>query len=99
MWGFWDQTHWRPSAAIATGDDCHANEAGVAYQNIYNEFFRTKLLLDGKAAAAGDSLEFSFRGHRGEYEVALVDEAGNDVMVFGQTLMIEEDGHQRMMIA
>ena len=97
MWGFWDQSHWRPSAAIATGDDCHANEAGIAYQNIYNEFFRTKLFLEPDSASSSSSLDFSFRGYRGEYQVALVDESGRDVKVLDQVLVVEEDGKHSLL--
>jgi endo-1,4-beta-xylanase len=31
MWGFWDQAHWRPDAAIANGDNLQLNKAGEAY--------------------------------------------------------------------
>ena len=96
MWGFWDQAHWRPTAAIATGDDCHPNAAGIAYEQIYHGFFRTKLFLE-PAAITGDTLNFSFRGYKGEYEVALIDEYGNDVKVLDQTLVIEDNGQQRML--
>jgi endo-1,4-beta-xylanase len=31
MWGFWDQAHWRPDAAIVQGNNFQLNKAGEAY--------------------------------------------------------------------
>ena len=84
QWGFWDQNHWQPCSAIATGDDCHANEAGVAYQNIYNEFVRTKLFLTPVEAKNIQEAVFEFRGFKGSYEIALVDEYSNDIRIISK---------------
>ena len=40
MWGFWDQEHWRPNAAIANGDDVTPNAAGAAYIKLFHETLR-----------------------------------------------------------
>ena len=31
MWGFWDQAHWKPDAALVNGDNFVVNRAGAAY--------------------------------------------------------------------
>ena len=31
MWGFWDQAHWKPEAALVNGDNFVVNRAGAAY--------------------------------------------------------------------
>ena len=72
MWGFWDQAHWRPEAAITTGDDCHTNAAGDAYLNVYYNVLQTHDVFEPTTNDDGD-LEFTFRAFRGEYDVTLVD--------------------------
>lgn len=89
QWGFWDQQHWQPCAAIATGDDVHPNEAGVAYQNIFHEFIRTKMILDPVEVQGSEAL-FQFRGFKGTYEVALVDERGFDVRLIHNQMEVED---------
>ena len=91
QWGFWDQQHWQPCAAIATGDDVHPNEAGLAYQNIYHEFIRTKTILDPVEVQEGGVALFELRGFKGTYEVALVDEAGVDLRIVQPALEVVED--------
>jgi endo-1,4-beta-xylanase len=44
MWGFWDQAHWRPNAAIVNGDNLVPNAAGAAYIKLYHETFRFNIL-------------------------------------------------------
>ena len=86
QWGFWDQLHWQPCSAIATGDDVHPNEAGVAYLNIYHEFVRTNTIVKPTGTSRGNELQFQFRGFKGTYSIMLVDENGNDIrMLSGQT--------------
>ena len=31
MWGFWDQAHWKPEAALVNGDNFVLNRAGETY--------------------------------------------------------------------
>ena len=91
QWGFWDQLHWQPCSAIATGDDVHPNEAGVAYQNIYNEFVRTKLFLNSVQDGDRQEAIFEFRGFKGSYEIALVDEYNNDIRIISQSEEVADD--------
>ena len=37
MWGFWDQAHWRPQAAIVNGDQLTPNSAGEAYLRLMHQ--------------------------------------------------------------
>ena len=96
QWGFWDQQHWQPCAAIATGDDVHPNEAGIAYQNIYHEFIRTKLVLEPVRIQGGEAV-FEFRGFQGTYDVALVDgETGEDLRSVNSGMEVEQDAEFRL---
>ncbi|XP_059087514.1 anti-sigma-I factor RsgI6-like [Tigriopus californicus] len=90
MWGFWDQAHWRPDAAIAYGDDVTPNEAGYAYMDLYQNSYRTNDAFSASMRTANE-LEFNFRGFRGEYELSLVNEHGRSVHKFDETFTIEED--------
>lgn len=90
QWGFWDQLHSLPCAGIATGDDVHANEAGLAYQNIYNEFVRTKTILDPVLLKQDEAI-FEFRSFKGTYKVSLVDDKGEDVRILLDNLKVEDN--------
>ena len=68
----------------------HPNEAGVAYQNIYHELIRTKLILDPTKIQDGEAV-FKFRGFQGTYDVALIDESGADVRVIHSGVEIEDN--------
>ena len=90
QWGFWDQRHWLPCAAIATGEEVYPNEAGVAYQNIYHEFIRTKIMIE-PVSLLKEKVAFEFRGFKGTYEVALVDESGNDVRILSSQMEFDDN--------
>ncbi|XP_035667840.1 endo-1,4-beta-xylanase 1-like [Branchiostoma floridae] len=68
IWGFWDQAHWRPDAALVNGDNFQLNEAGRRWQRLVFHDWRTNLsLTDGIVTPEGK--EFIFRGFHGNYEV------------------------------
>ncbi|CAH1253915.1 Hypp1269 [Branchiostoma lanceolatum] len=68
IWGFWDQAHWRPNAALVNGDHFGINEAGRRWQRLVFNDWRTNLsLTDGIVTPEGK--EFIFRGFHGNYEV------------------------------
>ncbi|XP_019627089.1 PREDICTED: uncharacterized protein LOC109471978 [Branchiostoma belcheri] len=68
LWGFWDQSHWKPDAAIVNGDNFQINEAGRRWQRLVFNDWRTNLsLTDGIVTSHGK--EFIFRGFHGNYEV------------------------------
>lgn len=85
--------HSQPCAAIATGDDVHPNEAGIAYQNIYNEFVRTNALLEPTRNSHIHELVFEFRGFKGTYNMMLVDENGKDIRLLSGQTEVEDDAH------
>lgn len=91
QWGFWDQLHWQPCSAIATGDDVHPNEAGVAYLNIYNEFVRTNTILEPTRKSHSRELLFKFRGFKGTYNIMLVDENNNDIRLLSEQTEVEDN--------
>lgn len=90
QWGYSEQQHWLPCAAIAGGDDVVPNEAGLAYQTIYHELIRTKVVLD-PVTMTEDEAHFEFRGFKGTYEVALVDESGKDIRLIGKDVEVEDN--------
>ena len=90
QWGFWDQLKGKPCTAITTGDDCHPNEAGVAYQNIYHEVIRTKVILD-PLEVRDNQAYFRFRAFKGTYEIAFIDEEGNDVKIIGSNIEVDDN--------
>ena len=90
MWGFWEQAHWRPEAAIAYGPAVVPNKAGDAYRNIYYNTFRTNIEVENEAKADNE-LEFSFRAFRGVYEFSLVDEAGHVVETVKKDFKLEDN--------
>ncbi|XP_066273255.1 anti-sigma-I factor RsgI6-like [Branchiostoma lanceolatum] len=68
IWGFWNQSHWRPEAALVNGDNFKLNEAGRRWQRLVFNDWRTNLsLTDGIVTPEGK--EFIFRGFHGNYEV------------------------------
>eukprot|EP00058_Branchiostoma_floridae_P015725 XP_002601213.1 hypothetical protein BRAFLDRAFT_81989 [Branchiostoma floridae] len=70
IWGFWDQAHWRPNAALVNGDHFSINEAGRRWQRLVFSDWRTNLsLTDGIVTPEGK--EFIFRGFHGNYEVTV----------------------------
>ena len=91
QWGFWDQNHWLPCAAIATGDEVYPNEAGAAYLNIYHEFIRTKMMIEPASLLLEGNAVFEFRGFQGTYEVALVDESGKDVRILSSEMEFDDN--------
>lgn len=78
MWGFWEQEHWRPEAAITYGPAVIPNKAGDAYRNIYYNTFRTNIEVEDVSKSQSE-LEFNFKAFKGIYEFSLVDEDGNVV--------------------
>lgn len=90
MWGYWDQEHWRPEAAIATSPAVVPNKAGQAYQNIYHNFFRTNMVVENEAKT-DDALEFNFRAFRGEYELSIIDENGGVVETIKKEFRLEDN--------
>ena len=95
MWGFWDQPHWRPEAAIANGELVFPNKAGIAYQNIYHNVMQTHITIEPEriSARADGNLEaiFKFRAHRGEYEMAAFDEDGARINLETEKIAVSED--------
>ncbi|XP_035665880.1 endo-1,4-beta-xylanase 1-like [Branchiostoma floridae] len=70
LWGFWDQSHWKPDAALVNGDSFQINEAGRRWQRLVFHDWRTNLsLTDGIVTPEGK--EFIFRGFHGNYEVTV----------------------------
>ncbi|XP_066273254.1 uncharacterized protein [Branchiostoma lanceolatum] len=68
LWGFWDQAHWKPDAALVNGDNFQINEAGRRWQRLVFNDWRTNLsLTDGIVTPEGK--EFIFRGFYGNFEV------------------------------
>ncbi|CAH1253918.1 Hypp1271 [Branchiostoma lanceolatum] len=68
LWGFWDQSHWKPDAALVNGDNFQINEAGRRWQRLVFNDWRTNLsLTDGIVTPEGK--EFIFRGFHGNFEV------------------------------
>ena len=90
MWGFWEQAHWRPEAAIAYGPAVIPNKAGDAYRNIYYNTFRTNIEVEN-VAKSGDELEFNFRAFKGVYDFNLVDAQGNVVETVEAGFKLEDN--------
>ena len=90
MWGFWEQAHWRPEAAIAYGPAVVPNKAGDAYRNIYYNTFRTNIEVEN-AAKSGKELEFSFKAFKGIYEFSHVDEEGHVVESIETGFKLDDD--------
>eukprot|EP00095_Tigriopus_kingsejongensis_P006836 maker-scaffold82_size396747-snap-gene-2.25 protein:Tk06836 transcript:maker-scaffold82_size396747-snap-gene-2.25-mRNA-1 annotation:"endo- -beta-xylanase a precursor" len=89
MWGYCDQVHWRPEAAIANGNDCTPNKAGLAYIDLYYNSYRTKTAM-APSSVLDAELVFDFKGFEGEYKLDLVDESGRIVHPLGEAHNIKK---------
>jgi len=67
MWGFWDQAHWRPDAAIVNGDDMEPNAAGEAYMRLIHSEWNSGDILDH-----GGDLVFKKRVFQGDYVIKVL---------------------------
>jgi len=68
MWGFWDQAHWKPEAAIVNGDDLKPNAAGEAYMKLIHSEWNS-----GDILAHNGDLTFFKRVHQGHYKIRVID--------------------------
>ncbi len=62
-WGFWEKTHWRPTAAMFR-NDWSEKPSAKAYRSLVLDQWRTK--VTGETDAAG---KFAVRGFHGEYAI------------------------------
>lgn len=73
MWGFWDQAHWKPGAAIVNGDDLTPNAAGEAYMRLIHSEWNSGDILEQT-----DQLTFEKRVFKGDYIMRVLD--GEEVL-------------------
>ena len=92
MWGFWEQAHWLPEAAIAQGTEVWPNEAGKAYKNIYHEFFTTNIDVPN-TATADDEVKFKFEAFRGVYDLMVVTEKGRWVSLLRKNFKLKDTAY------
>ncbi|KAK6194977.1 hypothetical protein SNE40_000499 [Patella caerulea] len=64
FWGFWDQRHWRPQAALANGNNVTPNEAGKRVQQLLKHTWRTNESHD---ISHGQTV--SIRAFKGSYKL------------------------------
>ncbi|KAK6194979.1 hypothetical protein SNE40_000501 [Patella caerulea] len=64
FWGFWDQRHWRPQAALANGNNVTPNEAGKRVQQLLKHTWRTNESHD-----IGHGQTVSIRAFKGSYKL------------------------------
>ncbi|XP_053402755.1 anti-sigma-I factor RsgI6-like [Mercenaria mercenaria] len=62
FWGFWDGRIWEPDAYLFSGENVTANAAGIAYQELYHNTWRTR---DFQTLLGSE--EYSVRGFKGDY--------------------------------
>ncbi|CAH1253936.1 Hypp1279 [Branchiostoma lanceolatum] len=70
LWGFWNETHWKPHASLVDGDNFEINEAGRRWRQLVFNDWRTNLsLTDGTLTPEGKA--FDFRGFHGDYDIVI----------------------------
>lgn len=65
VWGFWDQQHWRPDAAMWEGDDIMPNAAGQRWMDLVHGEWKTNVVLRPKH----HDQTFNIRAFQGDYSV------------------------------
>ncbi|CAH1788825.1 unnamed protein product, partial [Owenia fusiformis] len=76
LWGFWDQAHWRPSAALAEGPNCQANAAGRRWQKLVKNDWMT----DEKFPVMSNSETISLNAFHGNYDVTVRSRGTHNVL-------------------
>jgi len=83
MWGFSDQAHWKPEAAIVNGADLEPNAAGDAYLRLIHSEWNSGDFLDQT-----EPLTFKKRVFKGDYSYRIVSPMG---VLDEQQISIDED--------
>ncbi|CAH1789624.1 unnamed protein product [Owenia fusiformis] len=67
LWGFWDQAHSKPQAALVEGNDLTPNAAGLAWQRVTQEEWSTNQDLSPNGAVQ----TFNLRAFHGEFDLTV----------------------------
>ncbi|XP_078686187.1 uncharacterized protein LOC144918926 [Branchiostoma floridae x Branchiostoma belcheri] len=68
LWGFWNETHWKPHASLVDGGNFEINEAGHRWHQLVFHEWRTNLHL-AAGTLTPEGKEFHFRGFHGDYQI------------------------------
>lgn len=86
LWGFWDQAHWRPNAALVEGQNFEINVAGRRVVDLLKNEWMTSADFN----PTSDENRFEIRGFHGDY-VVVIKENGEVVREEEFTLKKSED--------